>query len=730
MYRSRRNPPTAEQIYDAVYKSLMSDRVALDELQNNALFYKQVIERALEAKFGKPKPARKRKPKAVAKPKRKATSDTIQLEIKTTGGQSYGMVTLSKSAYELHAFAATERGRLGLSYVQWMQVYSDEIIELADKENVRDRASVSMFVATDGHKLGVIVADRKPPSDVKALMFTPDNWKKAFKSRVLLAELPANYESFPDFVQVLPKRGAAPDQMTTFKAETVDAFLAAKPRISIDSQSSYFAFSGDDVSYRYVPRNLGRDPSLFLTFPFKSLEDEMSSNTPIKRAVFQASYVHSAFALCSPTPLMAIESSASLGPAIVFGRQGAFAVLMPIRYEGESVKAKPIVPFDNRQIPVWDAVTNRLDEKPAKYTAIHKMVTKGLKITKEGSLFIAPVYVGQGPSVEHWVMYGYPGLHTDGCVRLKGELDPFQNTQYPITIKEDEFKGWLQMNWPTLQGVGGEQDSDALLQAQNLVKLLQKNPFENLAFPPLRGMDKLVLNDESRRGLSHVGINEDGNLVASDGHIGLFIERISPAHVRNIGIPAEIFTGLPVMTQTSTNGFASSGHQILPYESAYVPADIKPILDSLTTPDQTVELTPILINQLMRIKKAVKGGYGVIRFGLETKILYLKEVKERTTDPFTGTSSIRRYMKFVAKLPMVKDFPTLSIPFPLSDDEYIAIRVEYLQELLYAMTAEPRTLFLQLRQGFGPQSIDSGDLATFEMTGLVMPMRLDEQPPE
>jgi len=729
MYRSRRNPPTAEQIYDAVYKSLMADRVALDELQNNALFYKQVIERALEAKFGKPKPARKRKPKAVAKPKRKATSDTIQLEIKTTGGQSYGMVTLSKSAYELHAFAATDKNRYGLFYVQWMQVYSDEIIELADKENVRDRASISMFVATDGHKLGVVVVDRKPPSDVKALMFTPDNWKKAFKSRVLLAELPEHYESFPDFVQVLPKRDSS-FQMTTFKAETVDAFLAAKPRISIDSQSSYFAFSGDDVSYRYVPRNLGRDPSLFLTFPFKSLEDEMSSNTPIKRAVFQASYVHAAFALCSPTPLMAVESSASLGPAIVFGRQGAFAILMPIRYEGESVKAKPIVPFDNRQIPVWDRVTNLLDEKPAKYTAIHKMVTKGLKVPKDAPLFIAPVYVGIGPSVEHWIMPGVTGLHTDGCIRLSGELDPFVNTQYPIRIDEGEFKGWLQLNWPTLQGVGGEQDSDALLQAQNLVKLLQKNPFENLAFPPLRGMDKLVLNDESRRGLSHVGINEDGNLVASDGHIGLFIERISPAHVRNIGIPAEIFTGLPVMTQTNTNGFASSGHQILPYESAYVPADIKPILDSLTTPDQTVELTPILINQLMRIKKAVKGGYGVIRFGLETKILYLKEVKEKTTDPFTGTSSIRRYMKFVAKLPMVKDFPTLSIPFPMSDDEYIAIRVEYLQELLYAMTAEPRTLFLQLRQGFGPQSIDSDDLATFEMTGLVMPMRLDEQPPE
>jgi len=47
------------------------------------------------------------------------------------------------------------------------------------------------------------------------------------------------------------------------------------------------------------------------------------------------------------------------------------------------------------------------------------------------------------------------------------------------------------------------------------------------------------------------------------------------------------------------------------------------------------------------------------------------------------------------------------------------------------MTAEPRTLFLQLRQGFGPQTIaHDHDLATFEMTGLVMPMRLDEQPPE
>ncbi len=780
MYRFRRNPPTVQQIYDVVLATLAnSDLEAYDEFQGNATFYKQVIKEALEAKYGKLKPARKLtglskaldeagythksvstdqktgihaiydstgrevfrgrarnvwdwlktiQPRTTVTTQRKKTSGTIELEIKTKEGKSYGMVTLPKSALELYDFASDDEARYGLAHVQWMPVYSDKVAVAADTPTGKDRDFTSMFVATDGHKLGVIVADRKPPSDVKALMFTRENWKKAFKSRVLLAEFPETLQEFPDFVQVIPNLKDAKG-VYEFTTEAVDSFLAAKPRIKTGyagRSSSYFALKGSSVTYRYEPPNLGNNPALFLTFPFKSVEGVAVVN-PIKQAVYNAAFVHSAFALC-PSPLATLHVIGDLSPAVLQGQRGAFAILMPIRYEGESVEAKPIVPFDTRQIPVWDNTTHLLEDKPPKSTAIYNAVRKGLKVGKEGSLFIAPVHVGQGPSVEHWVMYGYPGSYINGCVRLKGELDPFQNTQYPITIEEDEFKGWLQMNWPTVQGVGGESYKDALSEAKSLVDTLNKQPFEDLAFPPLRGMDKIVSQDENRYGLTHVGINEDGNLVASNGHNGLFIR--GPVRTRNIGIPGEIYTGEIVSVQeTGYPTYASSGHMVLPCEEAYVPANIEVVIGGLSTPDQTIELTPTLIAQIMKIKKRMKGGYGVIRFGVETKIIYVEDITKtiKTYGEFGVVSKSKEsFTKFVATLPMVKDFPVLSIPFALDDSEYIAIKVELLQDLLYAMTVEPRMMFLELRRNFSACSIESD-----EMTGVVMPMRLEENlPPE
>ena len=725
--RYRHNPPTVQQIYDAVLAALAnSDLEAYDEFQGNATFYKQVIKEALEAKFGKPKPARKparrAKPRTTVTTQRKTTSDTIELEIKTKEGKSYGMVTLPKSAVELYDFASADEARYGLAYIRWMQVYSDKVAIAADTPTGEDRAFTSMFVATDGHKLGVIVADRKPPSDVNALMFTRENWKKAFKSRVLLAEFPESLQQFPDFAQVIPNLKEA-QGVYEFTTEAVDSFLAAKPRIKTGG-ASYFALKGSSVTYRYAPPNLGNDPALFLTFPFKSVEGTIGFVNPINQAVYNAAFVHSAFALC-PTPLATLFVGSGLGPAVLQGQRGAFAILMPIRYDGESVEAKSIVPFDNRQIPVWDNDTHMLEDTPPKSTAIYNAVRKGLKVGKEGPLFIAPVYVGQGPSVEHWVMYGYPDSYINGCVRLKGELDPFQNTQYPIIIEEDVFKGWLQMNWPTVQGVGGELLKDALLEAKKLVDTLKKQSFEDLAFPPLRGMDKIVSQDENRYGLTHVGINEDGNLVASNGHNGLFIR--GPVRTRNIGIPGEIFTGESVAVQeTGYPTYASSGHMILPCEDSYVPAKIEAVVDGLGTPDQTIELTPTLIAQIMKIKKRMKGGYGVIRFGVETKIIYVENITKSTKDAFTGERRKELFTKFVATLPMVKDFPTLSIPFALDDSDHITIKVELLQDLLYAMTVEPRTMFLELRRNYSACSIESD-----EMTGLIMPMRLEENlPPE
>ena len=778
--RYRHNPPTVQQIYDAVRASLIDDLAAFDEFSEKASFYKQVIKEALEAKFGKTKPARKLtglskaldeagythksvstdqktgihaiydstgrevfrgrarnvwdwlktvQPRTTVTTQRKTTSGTIELEIKTKEGKSYGMVTLPKSAIELYDFASADEARYGLAYIQWMQVYSDKVAIAADTPTGEDRAFTSMFVATDGHKLGVIVADRKPPSDVNALMFTRENWKKAFKSRVLLAEFPESLQQFPDFAQVIPNLKEA-QGVYEFTTEAVDSFLAAKPRIktgNANQSSSYFALKGSSVSYRYAPPNLGNNPALFLTFPFKPVEGTIGVVNPIKQAVYNAAFVHSAFALC-PSPLATLYVTGDLSPAVLQGQRGAFAVLMPIRYDGEGIEAKPIVPFDDRQIPVWGNPTHLLEDKPPKSTAIYNAVKKGLKVGKQQALFIAPVYVGPNKSVEHWVMYGYPGLHINGCVRLKGERDPSQNTQYPITIEEDEFKGWLQMNWPTVQGVGGERYAGALQQAQRLIESLQDGVFSVLRFPPLRGMDKLVSEDETRYGLTHVGINEDGNLVASNGHNGLFIRGSTRA--RNIGIPAEIFTGLPVSAQAMTYGsYASSGHMILPCEDSYVPAKIEAVVDGLGTPDQTIELTPTLIAQIMKIKKRMKGGYGVIRFGVETKIIYVENITKtiKTYGEF-GVVSKRKesYTKFVATLPMVKDFPTLSIPFALDDSEHITIKVELLQDLLYAMTVEPRTMFLELRRNYAACSIESD-----EMTGLVMPMRLEENlPPE
>lgn len=723
----RHNPPTVQQIYDVVRASLIDDLAAFDEFSEKASFYKQVIKEALEAKFGKTKPARKparrAKPRTTVTTQRKTTSGTIELEIKTKEGKSYGMVTLPKSAIELYDFASDDEARYGLAYIQWMQVYSDKVAIAADTPTGEDRAFTSMFVATDGHKLGVIVADRKPPSDVNALMFTRENWKKAFKSRVLLAEFPEALQQFPDFAQVIPNLKEA-QGVYEFTTEAVDSFLAAKPRIktgNADQSSSYFALKWGSVSYRYAPPNLGNNPALFLTFPFKPLEGVAVVN-PVKQAVYNAAFVHSAFALC-PSPLATLYVMGDLSPAVLQGQRGAFAILMPIRYDGEGIEAKPIVPFDDRQIPVWDNPTHLLEDKPPKSTAIYNAVKKGLKVGKQQALFIAPVYVGPNKSVEHWVMYGYPGLHINGCVRLKGERDPSQNTQYPITIEEDEFKGWLQMNWPTVQGVGGERYAGALQQAQRLIESLQDGVFSVLRFPPLRGMDKLVSEDETRYGLTHVGINEDGNLVASNGHNGLFIRGSTRA--RNIGIPAEIFTGLPVSAQAMTYGsYASSGHMILPCEDSYVPAKIEAVVDGLGTPDQTIELTPTLIAQIMKIKKRMKGGYGVIRFGVETKIIYVENITKSTKDAFTGEKRKELFTKFVATLPMVKDFPTLSIPFALDDSEHITIKVELLQDLLYAMTVEPRTMFLELRRNYAACSIESD-----EMTGLVMPMRLEENPP-
>lgn len=702
--RRRHNPPTAQQVYDAVAGALAnSNLAAYDEFSEKASLYKQVIKEALEAKYGKPKPA-PRKPK----PKRKKTapiprSVRKKIEIINSDGTAMGVVDLPTEAAFLAAFTAPDKNRYGLGYIQWLP---GGVLKgwLADAELAFDFVDAggfrpeSVFVATSGHALGVIACSTPSPTRGQPpLMFEGDAWKKAFKT----GKLQALYESeeFPDFRQVLPNKPQDAKGIYVFDRQATGEFLAARPGGNLEG--GLMVLRSTDVTYRYLPRGLEREDITPELFPYRALEGVTIKTAKNPLTGYNSSLMWDAFSLVGgkgSAPRITLFNMDKVSPGIVVGLPEMFAVVMPMRMDQteEETKAyfQPVHLAKDYKLSAKPVVMPRTGAKENNPKATHILAWLKKAFHTLNHVAIGAIDTPTGP--ERWIVSMI--TPTQGCIRLPVAPGPeYSDRQWgpqqrPISLDMGALRGWFRVNWPTTEPIGGKDNVDAQADLRECTAAINDaGRWTELGLPLLRGLTALVSTDETRYGLTQVGLENGatgGSLIVSDGHKGLIVTDLPPfaglsQGKKAIGIPAELFTGKSIFVN---DVYAASGHLVLKCEHSYQPPDLASIVKGRPAPRQTLELTGPIISQILRfpLKKVNKGDPILVADHDGFKIIYAIAYEEKE----------RR--KIVGSAPFVKDLPNTLNDFPLDGSEEISVSFRYFKETLFAMTAKTGSVFLDL----------------------------------
>ncbi len=685
----RQNPkiPTTSAIYVAVSNILYATNPEAFELfKRNKIAYRQIITDGLKAVKSR-HTASRAKLKTQLKPKPKRSKRRLgpkMIEITGPDGEDYGLITLAASSVYLASMVDDGVLRT-LGSIAWL----DGSTLLGGKRFLVEMPA-GVFVATDGHRMGIVAAI-KPPRE--SLRFSAGAWVEAFKTGQLVADTEET-KLFPDYGGVLNDQIEA---TYVLQPDAVESILSQRPSTGKLSTDAFLVLRPNEVTYRYALE--GSDIHDDVLYPYKRLEGVDVLEPAKETEAFRMALVVDALRLVGGTSAT-IESMGPLRPTIITGSDDAFVVVMPNRVNADEGR---VVAIKFRQTVIASSRVPKTGASRAQPSLAQIKRWLGF-ITgisgKKGEHY--PVSIGAVEAervVERWIV-----AH-GGAIRLPIETAANGQPAQPLTDRTvKNLTDWLAVNWPTLRAVPGNEGTHS--EQVESIAHLSGSEWTKLDIPPLRGLTAFVSDDHTRYGQLLVGLVGD-TLIATDGHKGLMVSDVSgiPYTKRPIGISAALFDGSPVFVNFKT-AWGASGHLLLKGDDDAGTPDLKSLIEGGENPHSVLELSDAAIKVILKMKTAARDKATPLlqTYGKGFRVVYTKVIGKATVGIIVHTANAP------AGLPVSRQRPGADT----------AVSLAYFKEAIYAMSAERGPITLELPVSAAAMWI----LRKGRITVAIMPKRI------